>query len=219
MGSYIEHSLTPPAPALQAGYSGDAHVSESEGAGLDAFSYLAVFVSIILGLGVTRLLGGVADLARSRARVDLYWPTFVWMFTLFVLHLQIWWSLFALRAVAHWTFAAFALTALRPAALFLATSFIVPDVSGERIDMRQTYFRESRWFFASLIVGLACARAAVLVISGLAERPAVLVAQLFFIAACAVGMLTRNDLVHKLIGVSAAVLYSLYVGLLFASLA
>ena len=44
---------------------------------MDAFSYLSVLLSIILGLAITQILKGVRGWALSRARVVVYWPTLV----------------------------------------------------------------------------------------------------------------------------------------------
>jgi multisubunit Na+/H+ antiporter MnhC subunit len=40
---------------------------------MDPFSYLVVLTSIVLGLGVTRLVGGLGQLMQSRKRKRTYW--------------------------------------------------------------------------------------------------------------------------------------------------
>ena len=45
---------------------------------MDAFSYLSVLLSIILGLAITQLLQGVGRLLQERQRVRIYWPVLVW---------------------------------------------------------------------------------------------------------------------------------------------
>ena len=40
----------------------------------EEFQYLAVLLSIVLGLGVTQLLTGVGRLVQARGRVRPYWP-------------------------------------------------------------------------------------------------------------------------------------------------
>ena len=74
---------------------------------MDQFNYLAVLISIILGLGITQLLSGVGRLLQARGHVRLYWPTLAWVAVLLVVHVQTWWAMFGLRTLQTWTFAAF----------------------------------------------------------------------------------------------------------------
>jgi hypothetical protein len=45
---------------------------------MDAFSYLSVLISIILGLAVTQVLQGLRGLLLARSRLRAYWPSVVW---------------------------------------------------------------------------------------------------------------------------------------------
>ncbi len=49
---------------------------------MDPFSYLVVLTSIILGLGVTRLVGDLGYLMQTRRRKDVYWVHVLWMLNL-----------------------------------------------------------------------------------------------------------------------------------------
>ncbi len=57
---------------------------------MDAFSYLSVLISIVLGLGLTRLLAGFAEMVRARGRLRFYWPLVAQMCLLFLIHVQLW---------------------------------------------------------------------------------------------------------------------------------
>jgi hypothetical protein len=116
---------------------------------MDPFSYLAVLISIILGLGITQLLGGLGRLLQERHSVRLYRPTIVWAgLLLVVLHVQTWWAMFGLRTLSSWSFLAFLLVLLQPVVLFLLAALILPDGGSETSrDLRANYFAHSRWFF------------------------------------------------------------------------
>jgi len=45
---------------------------------VDAFSYLSVLLSIILGLAITQVLKGFRGLMQSRSRLRMHWATVVW---------------------------------------------------------------------------------------------------------------------------------------------
>src|ERR1700747_3675445 len=93
---------------------------------MDSFSYLSVFISLILGLGVTHLLTGVATLIRLRRELKLWWPTPLWIATTFQIQVQTGWSIFTLRTVEHWSFAAFLIVLHQPVAIFMMAALIVP---------------------------------------------------------------------------------------------
>jgi hypothetical protein len=40
---------------------------------MDPFSYLSVLTSIVLALGITRILTGLGRLLQKRGRVRVYW--------------------------------------------------------------------------------------------------------------------------------------------------
>ena len=64
---------------------------------MDAFSYLSVLLSIILGLGLTQLLTAVGRVIRHRDRVRVDWLPMLWAGVLLVVYVQVWWSMFGLR--------------------------------------------------------------------------------------------------------------------------
>jgi hypothetical protein len=48
------------------------------------FEYLAVLISIVLGLGVTELLTGVQRMAHARERIAFHWLPLAWTGLVFV---------------------------------------------------------------------------------------------------------------------------------------
>jgi hypothetical protein len=113
----------------------------------NAFNYLSVLISIVLGLGMAHLLGGVARAISRRATTSFYWPTLAWAFFLFVFIIQVWWVDFALSKQTQWTVAGFASVLLIPSTLYFMAFLILPESS----DMRATFFENRVWFFALLI--------------------------------------------------------------------
>jgi len=112
-----------------------------------AFGYLTVLISIILGLGLAHLLGGIARSITRRATTSFYWPTLVWVAVLLILIVQVWWVDFSLSTQPRWTLAGFASTLMIPAALYVMAFLILPETS----DMRATYFENRVWFFGLLV--------------------------------------------------------------------
>lgn len=112
----------------------------------NAFSYLAVLISIVLGLAIAHLLSGVARSVSRRATTIFYWPALLWILVLLILIIQLWWYDFALSKGPQWTIAGFTSTLLIPATLYFMSFLIVPESS----DMRTTFYENRAWFFSLL---------------------------------------------------------------------
>lgn len=46
---------------------------------ISAFEYVTVLISIVVGLGITEVLSGIADLIKQSKRVKFYWPHLLWV--------------------------------------------------------------------------------------------------------------------------------------------
>src|SRR3954471_23039506 len=86
---------------------------------VDAFSYLSVLLSIIIGLGVTQLLTAVGRLIRHRDRVRVDWLPLLWAAVLLVIFVQVWWSMFGLRNYREWNFVSFLLVLAQTCTLYM----------------------------------------------------------------------------------------------------
>lgn len=112
------------------------------------FEYVTVLVSIVLGLGITQLVTGTADIIHSWDRVKLYWPHVLWIVLVFFLHLQEWWVLYDLRQFQQWRLATFFFTLLYPINLFVLARILFPSASDSAgSDLRAFYLRSYRKFF------------------------------------------------------------------------
>ncbi len=64
---------------------------------MSAFEYLSVLISIILALGMTRVLGGVGEMLQARSRRHIYWVHIVWIVNLFLYLVVAWWIFYRWR--------------------------------------------------------------------------------------------------------------------------
>ena len=114
---------------------------------MDAFGYVSVILSVVIGLGLSHLLTGVVDLVKARARVNFYWVHLVWVALAFVGHVFLWWTMWNLRLMRAWDFFSFLLLLMGPVLLFASAGFLVPKVEPDKpIDLR-SYFYENRGGF------------------------------------------------------------------------
>lgn len=186
---------------------------------MNAFEYLAVLLSIVIGLGMTNVLSGFASMVRHRDRVKIYWPLLVWMAVILLTHVQLWWALFELRKVPVWNFGAFLAVLMQPVALYLTTAVLVPDFPDKgEIDLKAAYYRETRWFFGGIVMLVIVSLIRPVVISGYLTNPTDLTAQLVFITLAGVAAITRNEIFHKVNTFVGMGLYLTYIVLLFVQL-
>ncbi len=74
-----------------------------------AFEYLSVLISIILALGMTRVLAGVGEMLQARSRHRIYWVHVMWIVNLFLYLVIAWWIFYRWRDQQPWNFYLFPL--------------------------------------------------------------------------------------------------------------
>ena len=114
---------------------------------MDAFSYLSVLTSIVLALGITRLLTGLGRLLQARSRVRIYWVHLLWTLNVFLFLVLNWWILFRWSTQHEWSFFLFLFVLLSPTVAFLLTVLLMPDPFEEGFDPKQHFYNNHRWFF------------------------------------------------------------------------
>jgi hypothetical protein len=186
---------------------------------MDAFSYLSVLLSIILGLAITQVLQGFRGLMLARERVRGYWPAVAWAVLLLVIDVQVWWAMYELRYVHDWRFVDFAVVLVQTIPLYLLAGLVLPDIdSGSVVDLRKHYHANHRWFFTLLAVLLVASIGKQLVLYDDLPAPLNLTFHLLFIASSLLGAWTIREWYHKTLPLFSAILVAVYIGLLFAHL-
>lgn len=185
---------------------------------MDAFSYLSVLISIIIGLAITQVLQGFRLILLHRKRVKLYWPALLQGVTLLLIATQMWWAMFNLRHVAEWTFAAYGLVLLQTIAFYLAAGLIFPDIGETGCDLETAYFDHRRWFFGALALTVVASAVKQPIIYSSALHSWNLALHLFLFAASAVAIITRARLYHVVLAPTMAVIFAAYTFILFAQL-
>lgn len=115
----------------------------------DAFNYVAVLVSIIVGLTATRVLGGLGEMMQAANRARIYWVHLFWHVTLLFNVMLGWWLLYRWRVTSDWTFFLFMWITIAPILLYLASAILIPgelETTGSA-DWRDYYYKNRRGFF------------------------------------------------------------------------
>lgn len=186
---------------------------------MDAFSYLSVLLSIIIGLAITQVLQGVRALLLARDRVVIYWPTLIWSALLLVFATQSWWASFGMVHVRHWTFAGFGLVLFQSALLYLMAALVLPDAQVENpIDLPAHYERQRVPFFAVALGMLATSLVKDHTLNGEWTTPLNLAFHGFFAILALAALLTPNRRYHHIAATLMILFIFAYIGLLFSSL-
>ncbi len=115
---------------------------------MDPFSYLSIVTSIVIALGITRILTGVGKLLERRASVKLYWVHLFWALNVFLFLVLQWWILFRWQSEQNWNFFLFLFLLLSPTVAFLMTVILFRDPFPETMDFKQHFYANRRWFFS-----------------------------------------------------------------------
>ncbi len=120
---------------------------------MSPFEFVTVLISIILGLGITQIMSGIADLIHQWGKVKLYWPHLLWVALVFILHIQEWWLLYQLKGILVWKLPMFLFQVLYPINLFILARILFP-MSGEEngTDMKMYYLANYRKFFVMVMI-------------------------------------------------------------------
>jgi hypothetical protein len=168
---------------------------------MSQFEFITVAVSIVMALGVSRILDVIAPALRSPQRS---WIHIGWVTQKFFNHVFWWWSLWSLRNL-EWNLGFFVVELIAPVILYLqATALATP--SKVNPDGWETRFFEIRVPFFLGNVGIVLTSFVIASFGGLPNAPHVLTAILGALALA--GLATRQRLAHHLI-VGAALLVQL----------
>jgi hypothetical protein len=111
--------------------------------------------SIVLALGIARVLGGIAGVARYWRQLETKWFFLGWLALLLLMHLGWWFGLWIrfgeMSDISLWTFFFWFLI---PASLYIASRLLIPEFhQGSTPDLEQRFDEVRMPFFACLPVG------------------------------------------------------------------
>jgi hypothetical protein len=115
----------------------------------DGFNYVAVLVSIVVGLTATRVMSGLSEMIQAANRPRIYWVHVLWHLTLLFNVMLGWWLLYRWRTTVDWTFFLFIWITIAPILQYLAAAILVPgelETTGSP-DWRDYYYKNRRGFF------------------------------------------------------------------------
>ena len=116
---------------------------------MEPFEYICVLTSIVAGLAVARLVGGIGQLIQTWWRTPGYWVHALWMANTLMTVIISWWVQYRWRTIEHWSLFLVLWLLIAPINLYLASALLFPnEQEGEPItNWREQYYNHRRGFF------------------------------------------------------------------------
>lgn len=184
----------------------------------DAFAYLSVLLSIIIGLAIAEILQGYGTLLLSRGRVKLYAPPLMWSVMMLVLATHFWWASFGMRGRDNWSFAAFSAVLLQTVMLFMGTALVLPKGhGGDSVDLKAHYYGERVPFFSFGLLFIAVGFVKLWLLDN-EFAPLTLSFFAFFTIASLIGLIFARPRVHEILTPIMALGIAVFIAIMFARL-
>lgn len=94
---------------------------------MEAYLHVRVLFTILLGLGVSRLLSGVAQIVQHPKAYKVYWVHLLWALFLFLYLIHFWWWEYRLQTIQQWTFSLYFFIAMYAVVMFLLCVLSFPS--------------------------------------------------------------------------------------------
>ncbi|MBT8397745.1 MAG: hypothetical protein HKO65_20650 [Gemmatimonadetes bacterium] len=116
---------------------------------MTTFEFVTVLLSIVVGLGLTRLLSGIGRALELARTLRFYWVQGVWVLNIALALVVFWWAtLYGHVEAEVWAFSNFSLLLLYSVLLYLQAVVIVPADLTKSTDLEAHFFLMRPWFFS-----------------------------------------------------------------------
>jgi len=116
---------------------------------MDVYEFILIPTSIIVGLGVAELFGGVVRVLRGELKAGLFHS--LWVTLVFVLQVQWLWASWELVDRSAWLFPEFIVFMIGPIGLYMAAAMLFP-ANAPKGNLDQYFLDRRRPFFLILIL-------------------------------------------------------------------
>jgi hypothetical protein len=169
------------------------------GSDVSLFLHIRVLIGMVLGLGIARLLNGLARIIQHPGRDKLYWVHLGWALWMLLMLLHFWWWEYRLYDVEVWSFRSYLYVVGYAVLFYLICTLLFPDDMSDYSGYRDYFLSRRRWIFALIAlsfvvdVGDSLIKGNFYINSLGPEYPLRIIAH---VSLCLVAMLTRNGVFH-----------------------
>jgi len=115
----------------------------------EIYPHLRIVMGMVIGLGVTRLLSGVARIVQHPAQ-HIYGVHLAWVASVLLALVHYWWWQFGLYQIEVWTFGVYLFVIGYAIVLFLLCALLFPDSMQGYGGYKDYFLARRAWFFGLL---------------------------------------------------------------------
>jgi hypothetical protein len=168
---------------------------------MDPFSYLSVLISIVLALGMTRVLQGLGEMLQARSHRRIYWVHALWVLNIFLFLVVAWWIFYRWRVEQHWTFSLFVFVLISPTVLYLCSLLLFPREGDDSVKDYKTHFYANHRALFTIFALFIPVDIVDTLLKGIphfvAQGPQYIAACILLSSTSVTGAITRNEGYHK----------------------
>lgn len=116
----------------------------------ELFPHVRIVLGMVIGLGITRMLAGVAGFIQHPGRYKVSLLHMLWAVSILVELILFWWWEFGLSRIDRWTFDIFIFVIGYAVVLYLLAALLFPDNIAEYGGYEDFFLKRRHWFFAIL---------------------------------------------------------------------
>ena len=116
------------------------------------FDYVMLLISVVLSLGLARLLETHARLIKRNAAVRWSAIYLAWLAIVGALHVDLWATLWAVHTNTHWQWTEIMAFFFQSVALFYGAVLLAPEETGEALDLWRFHLENRRRYLPAVIV-------------------------------------------------------------------
>lgn len=116
----------------------------------ELFTHVRIVLGMVIGLGITRMLTGIAGFIQHPGRHRFSLLHMLWAASMLVELILFWWWEFALSRFDNWTFSTFLFLIAYCVLLYLLAALLFPDNIAEYGGYEDFFLKRRRWFFGLL---------------------------------------------------------------------
>jgi hypothetical protein len=116
----------------------------------DVYTHIRIVISIVLGLGIARLLTGMARFVQHPGKIKVYPIHLAWAFSILLFLVDFWWWELHLAALQQWNFGIYLFVIFYAVLFFLISTLLFPDQMQEYAGYEDYFLSRRRWFFGLL---------------------------------------------------------------------
>jgi hypothetical protein len=116
----------------------------------DVFPHIRIVMGMVIGLGVARLLSGLARIVQHPKQYRLYSVHLAWVASVLLMLVHFWWWEFGLFQIDSWTFGKYLFVIGYAIVLFLLCALLFPDSMQDYRGYEDYFYARRAWFFGLL---------------------------------------------------------------------